>query len=981
MQVRTGSHRYLLTGGFVMFRSSVSLLAAILLLVQPASLVVQKAQAQSASPEKLQSRQVMASASGSSVRFVALGELIQMRLEVIGSSGEVLFDSNFKTGNVIDWSLTGTQGQQLADGSYVCVVSVKDASGQLSRRKASAILREHLVSLQQPDRSVLTAAQVQAAGAGTDDDVSMTIVEPEPSTATATLGHDGSAAHLVSGQGGLTFSSGDFFANQLREQMRLTPDGNLGIGVTNPQARLDVAGAIRASQGIIFPDGSIQFSAARKTFGTPSKGASESQQHAQGEDPKPAIAGTGTTGKVSKWLDGPNGVLGDSVITELNGSIGINGAPNSTFKLDVNGHNRFRGSNVSFYLTGTKATGNEWLFQTVDADGRLRVFDNTSGAERFSMSQSGNVGIGVTPPAARIHITGASSAAATPIAILNSTGLQVPLSFRIDGLERARIRSDDSGNLTFATLNGGSNNLHFRAGDDTTSDMFIQSSTGRVGIGTVAPVSSLDVTNTEAQIRFGRTATDTGGFLVSTSTSDATLSGGARWNGSDWVAGQNAVASMTRMTNGEIRFFTNGVTAGATFTPTERMRIETNGRIGIGTTSPANPLHVVGPGTDSGGPNGFPAVVAHFTQATATEAAAVSIDAPSGQPSILYLAKQGAPEWDIRNEPVPGKNLFKIRSHNADGTTDTRLTMESNGNVGIGTTNPSTRLDVHGNSDEGHVAVIHNTSGSVDADVLRLIVSYDMDYPSQTNNFITFVSTVFGNVGAIQGNGSGGIELVSGSGDYAEFLPRLNPAEQIQAGEIIGLYGGRISKQTRGASKVMVVSGNPIVVGNDPGEKARDEFERVAFIGQVMVRVRGKVQAGDFIVASGLDDGVAVAISPECITSEQFAQTVGQAWEASLDPGIKSVRTAVGLIQGDPTVSRLLESSRNQNEQLSALKSESAAWEKQITELKTANAALRLQNASMDARLSSLESKMTRKSAAHKSPSNLKRRVWGGRGM
>lgn len=125
---------------------------------------------------------------------------------------------------------------------------------------------------------------------------------------------------------------------------------------------------------------SIQFSAARKTFGSPSQRGSQPQDRAQ-EEPRPSVSGTGTTGRITKWVDGPTGALGDSVITELNGNIGINGAPSPIYKLDVNGHNRFRGSNVSFYLTGSKPTGNEWVFQTVDADGRLRVFDNTSGSE------------------------------------------------------------------------------------------------------------------------------------------------------------------------------------------------------------------------------------------------------------------------------------------------------------------------------------------------------------------------------------------------------------------------------------------------------------------------------------------------------------------------------------------------------------------------------------------------------------------------
>src|SRR2546426_988399 len=78
-----------------------------------------------------QSRQISASASTGQVRFVSLGELIRIRVEVISSRGEVVFDSDFRPGNVIDWPTVDKQGQHLPDGSYLCFVTVKDSSGQI----------------------------------------------------------------------------------------------------------------------------------------------------------------------------------------------------------------------------------------------------------------------------------------------------------------------------------------------------------------------------------------------------------------------------------------------------------------------------------------------------------------------------------------------------------------------------------------------------------------------------------------------------------------------------------------------------------------------------------------------------------------------------------------------------------------------------------------------------------------------------------
>ena len=107
----------------------------------------------------------------------------------------------------------------------------------------------------------------------------------------------------------------------------------------------------------------------------------------------------------------------------------------------------------------------------------------------------GNVGIGTTAPAARLHVAGASSLADTPVGILESSGSQTPLSFKIDGTEFARIRVNNLGNLVIATMAGTQKNIIFRAGDDTLTDMFIQGSSGNVGIGTSTPDAKLEVSD------------------------------------------------------------------------------------------------------------------------------------------------------------------------------------------------------------------------------------------------------------------------------------------------------------------------------------------------------------------------------------------------------------------------------------------------------------------------------------------------------
>ncbi|NND30964.1 MAG: hypothetical protein HKN76_00145 [Saprospiraceae bacterium] len=140
-----------------------------------------------------------------------------------------------------------------------------------------------------------------------------------------------------------------------------------------------------------------------------------------------------------------------------------------------------------------------------------------------------------------------------------------------------------------------------------------------------------------------------------------------------------------------------------------------------------------------------------------------------------------------------------------------------------------------------------------------------------------------------------GVTYCSGYGDYAEWLPRENPQEEIGYGDIVGVRSGKISLDLARAEQLMVVSKAPIVLGNTPHPDSLNLGSYVAFIGQVPVKVIGVVNTGDYILADYETPGYGRAMAPNLITAENAHRVVGRSWETNERRGFKFVLTIVGL--------------------------------------------------------------------------------------
>ena len=233
------------------------------------------------------------------------------------------------------------------------------------------------------------------------------------------------------------------------------------------------------------------------------------------------------------------------------------------------------------------------------------------GAEAMRIDSSGNVGIGTVSPINKLHLyNGTASVGATQLELegrFSGYGAGINFSSRTsDGgtlVAMAKITADGeaSWNTTGTTQDAG---LRFSTTQDgTLTERLRIDSSGNVGIGSTNPQDKLDLGNPSAGL--GITWAGTGGTSrynsIFSSFSVAGLVFSSGFHGS--ASADSYISSFTgtqglagiRLDSfganaGTIGFFTNATavrTAGAAVVPTERLRIDSSGNVGIGMTPTA----------------------------------------------------------------------------------------------------------------------------------------------------------------------------------------------------------------------------------------------------------------------------------------------------------------------------------------------------------------------------------------------------------
>ena len=327
-------------------------------------------------------------------------------------------------------------------------------------------------------------------------------------------------------------------------------------------------------------------------------------------------------------------------------------------------------------LSGSGTTNYVPKFTGSSAIGNSQIFDNGT-----------NVGIGTTSPSAKLHVYGAGANTQT---IYQESSISAANAYLVQ-------KSTSKSYITGLSTDFSNSYIIY---DETASAMRLAvTSGGNVGIGTSSPSNKLQVFGSTDSYLANFTGASGGatarGLTIGTYTSLGAGDCGVEFN-----------AAVNNTGYGQFRF-----SAGTN----ERMRIDSSGNVGIGTSSPGSTLEVNGTGRFNG----------ILTVASGSAANATTIS-NSGDFVSNWIGNSTVQLFSIRNNSTTGvflntQNSAPLRFGVSTGTTGGTIvnhfeiassgTASFSGSVGIGTSSPGGLLDI--NSASTNDRLLLSYSGSV----------------------------------------------------------------------------------------------------------------------------------------------------------------------------------------------------------------------------------------------------------------------------
>jgi len=471
--------------------------------------------------------------------------------------------------------------------------------------------------------------------------------------------------------------------------MVIDNSGNLGVGISNPvgkiHAKTSSLNGASEYQGqnfglIVETDGqSAQFDEGNGIVFTQDYDAGNTTQIRTGAviGYKAALAnsfGGGLKFKVQQFGALP---LLTAMTLDMTGNLGV-GTSTPSAKIQISGTNAnnkivsyFDGNFVSGFKF-SDLNGGIWYDAGADdlylsaAQANSQMIFEVAGSERMRLDSSGNLGVGLSAPVSALHVQKDQGATNAIMRLRgqNTTARQTKIQFE-----------DYSGALADAFISfviptaGSATEAYLGLGVNNATTLVVHNN-DNVGIGVVAPTAKLEVYSAASFKVDVATGNPLISVLNNTATSSAVGTATIQFIQANTQAGGKIISGRdgdyssggTRASNLQFHTSTNA-------SDTEKMRIHSSGNVGIGNTSNINKLDVSGNINVQGGDGGY-------------------LTFNNGDANITILTNG------------TGRDLT-FKTYNPDaGNNAERMRIDKNGNVGIGVTAPSTKLEV-----AGHVTI------------------------------------------------------------------------------------------------------------------------------------------------------------------------------------------------------------------------------------------------------------------------------------
>lgn len=401
-----------------------------------------------------------------------------------------------------------------------------------------------------------------------------------------------------------------------------------------------------------------------------------------------------TTNYLPKW----NGSgFGNSAIYESGGNVGI-GTASPSGKLHVAGGNiSTTGAGAGTYLGNRSSNGYDFQWY---ADGAsLNLYQHFSGGDLLTINQNGNVGIGTTSLSRKFEIAGAGGTNLFRInATTSGTGSVFQEITNTGGT--TYIGADNSIGSGFSA---GNYAAIFGSGAANPTSLITSGlprltilSGGNVGIGTISPQQKTHINTSLGGVAVG--------LYLTNDATNATIGRGVGLlfggTGNTNLAQIEAQTLTASNNTGGLIFKT--ANAG---TLTERLRIDQNGNVGVGTASfdlngITQKMSIASSGTTGSG------IGIYSLQNVAEQYVPIGVQYGPGNINNGSQVRFGI---DAGGDT---KSMIALATANGVGVAPTeKMRINNLGNVGIGTASPSEKLEVSGVNSQ--TAQITSTNGDL----------------------------------------------------------------------------------------------------------------------------------------------------------------------------------------------------------------------------------------------------------------------------